>query len=577
MIFSKMLEAILPDQHKINHTEGNLECSNAVESMLIGITRTEAYGDIKPTWIIQRVVADPEKQGEYYVRKLYYDGAHTLSDSFWGYVSPLKTTIVRMSLSSLVGKIVAFWQDGGLTGDAISVATEAGVKWLQNRAATEFDGITACIRRDVMAAYREYEKGCHSCMTGNDSQFTEVYESCDRVRLVELNRDGRHYARFICVKLEEWSTWDTLPEGDDPLNPASTGWSAVRVYPFPRTDYFAEETSIKYIAQKMPWLSTYWDKVPNGGVGGVVPDSEYLPYLDRGGNFWVGQGDEFGQIVLYWGDCSPPAGQGQKWRRLSGDNHTGGNLAQPPEPEFDSACCSCDAGLCDDDVWSSPDGSPYCQSCYDERWTNDWGGFTIDLDTALTISGGVYSGCNCSRDRIPREYTEAWDFGEQCDIIALTEDCVEVGDVWYYGTTPDDIVQARCLNWNPHTQMWDVGDEEFDAIMGNTGNGYITTVHNAGQTKHYLLPTKFRASHGLVQASIHESGQIQLTVAPSYSHPEPLILKRWYGVNTGGWHWVISQSQDQLPTHAMQWRFEACDLRNFAQFAPNTESAVSNA
>ena len=567
-MFSKMLEAVLPNEHKIAHTEGNLDCALACDQPLVGIARMDGFGDFKPQWVIQRVAADPAKPGEWYIRKLYFDGSNSLSDCYWGYCAPMKSSIVRPSLSGLVGKIIAFW-NAGISADAVSVATEAGVKWLQQRAATEFLGITTRIRKDVMKAYRSYESGCHSCMTGNDSQFTEVYESCDRVRLVEVNQDGKYFARFITVKLETWPTWDVLPEEDNPLNPAAIGWKVVRVYPFPRHDHTAEEQALKYIAQQMPWLTSFLSARPDGGVGGIVPDSEYLPYLDMSGNFWVGHGEEEGKIVLYWGDCSPPAGEGQRWSRLSGDNHTGGNLAHPPEPEYEHNCCSCDEGLNDDDVWQSPDGNSYCQGCYDERWTTDWRGRTIDLDGSLTIMGGCYSQCQCSRHSIPEDYTEAWDYVEQIDCIALTEDCREIGDVWYYGIEDGDIVQAKRLNWNPTTQLWDVGDEE-ESLKTPSGNGYITTIPSIDLGQYYVLPQKIRNIHGALRVITNDEGAATVMCGT-------WTLKRWHGIHTGAWHWVLSSGQDALPSHSIQWRLEALDIRNFTQFAPNTESEVSNA
>ena len=155
------------------------------------------------------------------------------------------------------------------------------------------------------------------------------------------------------------------------------------------------------------------------------------------------------------------------------------------------------------------------------------------------------------------------------DCIALTEDCREIGDVWYYGIEDGDIVQAKRLNWNPTTQLWDVGDEE-ESLKTPSGNGYITTIPSTDRGQYYVLPQKLRNIHGALTVSVNDEGAATVMCGV-------MTLKRWHGIHTGSWHWVLSIGQDALPSHSIQWRLEALDIRNFTQFAPNTESEVSNA
>jgi len=228
---------------------------------------------------------------------------------------------------------------------------------------------------DIVEAYAD-EFGGHSCMTGRDSEYTQLY--ADNEDIVGLLK----YRNGMCARALVWY----LEDGTVLLD---------RIYP--NEGYHV--AAIQEYAKNRGWVLRTHQGMPGARWS---TDRHYSVELDH-----------------CEGDCLPYADsfhyatrQDANTLRLYTDNR--GDFALDstdgyPETNQDS-CYACGASVGEDDTYPSPDGdSIYCDECYSERYgTCNHCYETVARDDLTCIASNHDTVCS---DCLPKHYAEC----ESCD------------------------------------------------------------------------------------------------------------------------------------------------------------------
>ena len=278
-------------------------------------------------------------------------------------------------------------------------------------------------------------------MTESDSKYTVLYsENPNTVKMLCYD-DGKQQARALVWKTECCAT------------------IVDRVYP---NDGYHVEVFRDY-AYRQGWGFREHQHLPDGSVHFdfadgthrcdfevVLPESEYLPYID---SFHWGTGD--------WrrgaGDCwrlTPCADDGYDFRCSS----TCGDVPDSIR------CDNCNCQVRNDDLREAPDGDNYCESCFDNRFTvcdccgqhadvSDGESVECDWYCAECREDHLFSCTNCGEWSVNDDMITADDgeaqlcscCGEDTETCAAcgesyTEDCRET----YTDSAGDEVSWCNC-------------------------------------------------------------------------------------------------------------------------------------
>jgi hypothetical protein len=155
------------------------------------------------------------------------------------------------------------------------------------------DEITGC--RDTVNAYDSFEDWCNSCMTGSDSEYTEIWGTNPKqCRLLVLREEENNETLARVLVFRPATTTLTLDDSkqleDLPLGP---GWYYGRIYGDKRLRS-PNRTEQRCMGIAAAHLESIGIKSLNAQPTGIVPLrlTEYSPYIDWGRIYWCSSTEE---------------------------------------------------------------------------------------------------------------------------------------------------------------------------------------------------------------------------------------------------------------------------------------------
>ena len=299
--------------------------------------------------------------------------------------TPLHRTRKKVTLLGFIGMLYP--------SDYPNRSTE--IEWFSKRIGTLLTGkIPPLVLREyktcaeITTAYYEFDRWSHSCMTGDESQYTEFWGTNGKqCRLVELRvEDGDDpVARCLVFRPMESTLTSKAPDDAD----LGEGWYYGRIYGSTRNVVMS---TTRCVEVAIAHLESIGIKSVDLRPAGVVPltVTEYSPYIDKGVVFWSSSND-----TAVWASCENDTVT--RWRRLNDgvrclESFTDGSGFG--NTRFDSVCSCCDS------QYDSEEGGAYvedygsvCDCCLEssDRFVLDMNGDWRDSDNCYRFVSKFFS------------------------------------------------------------------------------------------------------------------------------------------------------------------------------------------
>ena len=386
--------------------------------------------------------------------------------------SPLHRTRKRVTLLGFIGMLYP--------SDYPNRSTE--IEWFSKRISTLLTGkIPPLVIREyktsseITAAYYEFDRWSKSCMTGDESQYTEFWGTNGKqCRVVELRvEDGEEpVARCLvfrpCESTLILNDSKTLADAD-----LGEGWYYGRIYGSNRNTTMSSSRCHEVAIAHFESIGI---KSADLHPPGVVPltVTEYSPYIDKGVIFWSSSND-----TAVWASCENATVT--RWRRVNDgvrclESFTDGSGFG--NTRYDSVCSCCDS------QYDSEEGGAYvedygsvCDCCLEssDRFVLDMNGDWRDgaqcyrfvskyysqyshntADRGCSYNDGMFINSGSRRINLYRQgirhvvVLEEVEYHDGETIYCPSDETVELEDgttVWLHD--PDLVEVAHKLIWDP--------------------------------------------------------------------------------------------------------------------------------
>lgn len=374
-----------------------------------------------------------------------------LEESLLAQYTPLHRTRKKVSLLAFIGMLYP----------ADYPERSTAIEWMEKRVRTLLTGnIPPLVLEEyktsaqVMSAYEEFDRWSHSCMTGDESQYTEIWGTNGKqARLIALKDEQNDEYVARCLVFRPCETTLNMRDAkaleDKDLG---SGWYYGRIYGSTRNSMMSTSRCMDVAISHLESIGLRSvDLCPEGVVPLTV--TEYSPYIDKG-------------LVLWYDNLAVWAASENKtiarWRAMCGgrvsflESYTDGSGFG--NSRYDSTCTCCD------DRYNSEDDGAYiedygsvCGCCLENNddFVLDYEGTYRHADNCCRFVSRVYTTGVCSGTRSG---------GTSYDDGVWVRDNATTIRLWVNNEM--QRVRLSSVDWNDGFSVYCPSDEVIETING---------------------------------------------------------------------------------------------------------------